>query len=87
MSKQLASALTAPYTSASAVDLSSADAVFSPRVPRALYVGVSGDVVVTLTDDGTNSVTFKAAPVGILPVRPGTVVKTGTTATNILALW
>lgn len=52
---------------------------------RALYVGVSGDVKVT-TSDGT-TVTFKAAPVGILAVSVKRVFATGTTATNILALY
>lgn len=51
----------------------------------ALYVGVSGDVAV-IPYNGTASVVFKAAPVGILPVRVSKVLATGTTATNILAL-
>lgn len=82
----LAAAQKAPFTSASAVDLSSADARFSPRLPRAVYVGVTGDVVAKLGDDGT-PVTFKTVPVGVLWIRPGTIVKSGTTATNIVALY
>lgn len=50
----------------------------------ALYIGVSGDVAV-VTAAG-NAVTFKAAPVGILPVQVSRVKSTGTTATDILAL-
>lgn len=49
---------------------------------RALYIGVSGDVTVTMASGA--SVTFKAAPVGILPVQVTQV--TAATATNILAL-
>lgn len=53
--------------------------------PRSLYVGVSGDVKVTMKGGGV--VTFKAVPVGVLPIRPVLVWATGTTATNILALY
>lgn len=56
-----------------------------PVYARALYVGVSGDVKVTTWDGST--LTFKAAPVGILPVQAKVVFSTGTAATNILALW
>lgn len=54
---------------------------------KALYIGVTGDVVVVpvLNEDGA-SVTFKAHPVGYLPVQVRRVLATGTTATNILAL-
>lgn len=55
------------------------------RWASCLYVGVAGDVkVVTIKGD---TLTFKAAPVGILRVRAKQVFSTGTTATNILALW
>lgn len=53
---------------------------------RALYIGVTGDVVAVLADEAA-SVTFKAAPVGILNVQARIVLSTGTTATNILALY
>lgn len=49
-----------------------------------LYIGVSGDVKVDMA--GTGTVTFKAAPVGFLPVNATRVYATGTTATDILAL-
>ena len=54
------------------------------KVSRALYIGVTGDVVVVMQDGTT--LTFKAVPVGLLPVRVKVVKATGTTATNILAL-
>lgn len=51
---------------------------------RALYIGVSGDVVV-ITKGRTSAVTFKACPVGILPVQ-ATKVMAATSATDIVAL-
>lgn len=51
---------------------------------RSLYVGVSGDVTAVV---GGTAVLFKAAPVGVLPIRCTRVNATGTTATNIVALY
>lgn len=51
-----------------------------------LYIGVSGDVTVDMEDRGAN-VLFKAVPVGVLWVAANRVYATGTTATNILALY
>lgn len=51
---------------------------------RALYIGVSGDVV-AINPKGV-AVTFTAAPVGILPIYTTRVNSTGTSATNIVAL-
>jgi hypothetical protein len=67
------------------VDISTADALFTVT-PRALYIGVSGDVVCRLAGDSAE-VTFKSVPVGILPVQVKQVTKVGTGATNILALF
>ena len=54
---------------------------------RALFVGVGGDVVAILKGDAA-SVTFKNVPAGsFMPVAARRVLATGTTATNILALW
>lgn len=61
----------------------SADLATKPT--RALYIGVTGDVKVTMQSGDT--VTFKAAPVGTLPVCVTRVFATGTTATDILALY
>lgn len=55
------------------------------EVTRGLYVGVTGDVAVHMADGQT--VTFKAVPVGFMPVQVDQVMFTGTTATNILALY
>lgn len=52
---------------------------------RAFYVGGTGDLAVTMWDGG--NVTFVGLPAGsILPIRAGTVLQTGTTATNVVAL-
>ncbi len=51
---------------------------------RALYVGVTGDIAVMLTDGSTQL--FLNVPVGILPVQCKRVLLTGTTATGIVAL-
>ena len=56
------------------------------RVARALYVGGSGDVKL-VTEEG-NTVTFQDIVAGsILPVKATKVFATGTTATNIVALF
>jgi len=52
---------------------------------RALYIGVSGDVVVP-NSDGTD-VTFYSVPVGFLPVQGLRVKSTGTTASGIVAMF
>ena len=53
---------------------------------RGLYIGVSGDVAVKM-DRNAVAVTFKSAPIGILPISAVIVMATGTTATNIIALY
>lgn len=55
-------------------------------IPRALWVGGAGDVKVDLSD-GTEGVTFKAAPVGVLPIQAVKVYKIGTGATDLLYLY
>lgn len=79
------------YERAVAVDISSADHQVSAHAnmagvrPRALYVGGAGDVVVRTMHGHT--VTFKSVPAGTtLPIAVDAVVRTNTTATNILAL-
>lgn len=75
-----------PATHAEVVTKSDTDELVN--VSRALYVGVTGDVVVVMRDDAiATAVTFKAVPAGtVLPIRARQVMSTGTTATNILSL-
>jgi len=51
-----------------------------------IYVGVSGDVKVDMVGVGSGIV-FKAVPVGPLDVQATKVYATGTTATNLVALY
>ncbi len=56
---------------------------------NALYVGSTGTVRVRLRDDAAGaSVTFTAVPAGaILPIHAERVFATGTSASNIVALF
>lgn len=49
------------------------------------YIGVSGDV--NLVTSGSDSETFKAMSVGFQPLTIKQVMSTGTTATDIIAIW
>jgi hypothetical protein len=70
-----------------AIAVTTSDSVDLAVVARALYIGVTGDVQVTLADmdDGT-SVIFKAHPVGYMLTQVKRVWAASTTATNIVAL-
>lgn len=52
---------------------------------RSLFVGVSGNLAVQMADGQT--ITFANVPVGIFPIQVDKVLSTGTTATNIIALY
>lgn len=56
-----------------------------PTVSRALWVGTSGDVVAILAND-SSAVTFKNVS-GFLAVAAKRIKATGTTATNVVALY
>lgn len=82
------------FANAKIVDLSAVDydcTALSLVVPRAIYVGVAGDIKVDAYLNGTGDgqgVTFKSVPAGtVLKMRVMKIYKTGTTATNLLALW
>lgn len=63
------------------------DTLDLPDVTRGLYVGGSGDVKVNMADTGA-AVVFVLVPAGtLLPVRVSRVLATGTTATDMVALW
>jgi hypothetical protein len=61
------------------------DATIIP-VTRGLYIGGTGDVSVVMADD-ENTITFIGVPAGIFPVQVMQVLATGTSATNIVALY
>jgi hypothetical protein len=66
------------------------NAAVTPQSPRplgcVLYIGGAGDLVVETI--GGDEVTFAGVLAGsFLPVQVRKVLSTGTTATNILALW
>jgi hypothetical protein len=54
---------------------------------RALYVSGTGDVAVAMSGDAATAI-FKAVPAGtILKVRATKLLSTGTSATDVIALW
>ena len=56
-------------------------------VTRAIYVGGTGDIAVR-TPDNETSVVFRAVPAGVIfPIQVDMVLTTGTTATNLVALY
>ena len=56
------------------------------RVPKALYIGTGGDLVVQLVGDA-GTVTFKnVGDCTLLPIRAQRVLSTGTTAADIVGL-
>lgn len=65
------------------------DSLDFARLPRALYVGVEGDVrVLGIEDDDAEVLVFKNVPAGtVLPFRARRVFQTNTTATDIVALF
>lgn len=52
---------------------------------RGLFVGGAGNIAVVMA--GGTSVTFTGVVAGILPIQVSQVKATGTTATNIVALY
>lgn len=56
------------------------------RVPRAVYVGGTGNIVAVNQDGST--VTFNGVPAGtVLPIMPLRINSTSTTATGLVALY
>jgi len=76
--------LTAPARDAVAVVPN--DSTDLSVLPRALFIGQTGDVSAVLA--GGQSLVFRNVQAGsILPVRAVRVNATGTTATDLVALW
>lgn len=79
------SALDSPASNAAAVTPD--DGTDLTATCRGLYIGAAGNVAVYMKGS-TTSVSFVGAEAGtILPIRCDRVLSTGTTATNIVALW
>jgi hypothetical protein len=53
--------------------------------PRAIYVGVAGNV--SMRSASGETVIFKSLAIGYHPLRPNRVLSTGTTATDIIGLY
>lgn len=71
----------------SAVEITPDNDTDIPRYARGLYVGANGNVRVALARDD-NPVTFVGVVAGtVLPIRPRRVYATGTTASDIIALY
>jgi hypothetical protein len=80
---QLDQLLLKSFTGGAAV--TPADGSNLTRSAYALYIGTTGDVKVDTV--GGDTITFSSVPVGILDVACKRVYSTGTTASNILALY
>jgi hypothetical protein len=74
-------------TARQAVAVTPSDTTPLTKYAKALYIGVTGDVTV-IPVGGTTGVLFKAHPVGyFVGCQVAQVMATGTTATNIVALY
>lgn len=73
------------FAAVAAAAVTPSDANDLTNVTRALWVGTAGSVQVTMRAGQT--VTFSNMNVGWHPIRVRRVWATGTTATNIVAVW
>jgi hypothetical protein len=77
------------YRSAEAV--SPSDGADLPHVTKAIWVGTTGNIKVDMTGTQTTgtggTVTFNSVPVGFFKVEAKRVYSTGTTATNMIAVF
>jgi hypothetical protein len=73
-----------PATRAEAIDVGEGDQTLT-HPSRAIYVGGSGDLVVTMVSGDT--ATFPNIPAGtLLPIRVTSVTQSGTTVTDAVAI-
>ena len=66
-------------------DVTPSDTISFEKIPRALRIGVAGNV--TIEDKDGTSVTYAVASGEVLSFSPTRVMATGTTATGIVAWW
>ena len=72
------------FDNAIAVNVSATDQALTPAC-RSLWIGVAGNVAVTMSGGG--NVTFTNVPVGHFKVNASAVLHSGTTASGIIAVW
>jgi len=77
-------ASTSPATGAAAANLHDTNQLTNGTC-RSIYVGVTGDIKVTMANGDT--ATFTNVAVGVFPVSVRQVWSTGTTATGLVALY
>lgn len=90
MSKATERTLTRGLTGSQYAAVTPSDTADLPDGPcGALYIGVSGDVCLVSPEAPTTDqgVVFKSVPIGPLPIGARRVRSTGTTATNIVAVY
>lgn len=69
-----------------AADIITSDTVDQNPLLQAVYVGVGGNIKITMRDTGT--VTLLGVPTGtVLRISPRLIFAIGTLATNLVALW
>lgn len=74
-----------PNTAIDAAAINPSDATELTVPCRAVYVGESGDLKIKTL--GGNEICFPGVPAGIFPIGARQVFLTGTTATNLIALY
>lgn len=79
------SSVSDPARSAGAVTPN--DSTDLTNLPKAIYVGTGGSLVVRLADDSTNVTLSNVADGSLLPLRVKRVIATGTTASGIVAFY
>ena len=78
--------ITPMASAANAVAVTPSDTVNLTNATIALYVGTTGNLSVVMNGSGS-TVVFDTVPVGWYWLSVSRVNATGTTATNIVALW
>lgn len=77
--------LASPIVGAEAVDISTTNHTCS-ETSRAIWVGTGGNLIVDLAD--STGITFTNVQDGtLLPARVAKVIKTSTTASNMVVVW
>lgn len=75
-----------PATSAVVITPSDTTVFEAESMPKALYIGVSGNLVAVLLDDETSTTFSNMIAGNVYPIRVKQVLSTGTTAAGIVGL-